>query len=182
MCVPPRALVDNLCGGNPKAGTALALFGKGTPWTRAYMRGAVDGWYTTGRQSVVSHLVFDEEVIVLKHGAASTGGMVVGSGAAPFDVIRWDGACASLGGEEVTLKKPPAPKHAPIVWQHLDDPVQAALMRDEAIAKANAARKKECKGTSTFGMLTAGCAKADDRLADAIVAYVRKGGELPGAR
>ena len=47
------------------------------------------------------------------------------------------------------------------------------------VAKAEAARRKECKGTTSLGMLSPGCAKADDKLSWAIADFVERGGQTP---
>lgn len=179
VCAPPRAFVAQLCEGYAKPEWALAMFGKSTPWTRAYMNRNIEAWYTTGRQSTKAQLVFDEEVIVINHPKAASGGMVVGNGASPYDILRWDGVCASLGGEEVTLKRPPSPKRPSIPWQHLDASVKDALLADTNVAKADASRRKECKGTTGLGMMSPACVKADDKLSASIVDYVLSGGSTP---
>ncbi len=155
------------------------MFAKASPWTRAYLNRNVEAWYTTGRNSTKAQLVFDEEVLVLRHPKDGGGGIIVNGGSGPYDVLRWDGVCASLGGEEITLKRPPAPKRPSIPWQHLEANVRDALLGDATIAKAEASRRKECKGTTSLGMMSAGCVKADDKLTGAIVDYVMKGGETP---
>ena len=94
----------------PKPDVAQSLFVKGSPWTRAYLRLNVDAWYTGSRSSKVT-LKLDEEVVVLHH-TNPAGGIIVNGAGGPFDVMRLDGTCATLTGEEVTLKRPRAPKHA----------------------------------------------------------------------
>src|SRR5438132_785743 len=51
ICAPPREFVQQLCGGFPRPDVALSMFGKGSPWTRAYLNRNVEAWYTTGRNS-----------------------------------------------------------------------------------------------------------------------------------
>lgn len=179
VCAPPHPFVERICNGYPMPDVALRLFVKGSPFTRAYINRNVEAWYTSGSAGTRAQLVFDEEVLVLRHPKDTGGGIIVNGGGSPYDVLRWDGVCASLGGEEVTLKRPPAPKRPLIPWQHLEENVKSALLADATIAKAEAARRKECKGTTSLGMQSAGCAKADDKLSAAIVEWIVHGGEVP---
>ena len=77
------------------------------------------------------------------------------------------------------MRRPPAPKYANIPWQHLEKNVRDALLADPGIAKADAARRKECKGTTSLGVISPACAKADDRLSMTIADYVTHGGQSP---
>ncbi|HLM73190.1 MAG TPA: hypothetical protein VK459_10880, partial [Polyangiaceae bacterium] len=47
LCVPPEEWVKRLCGGS-FPDVALAMFGKGTPWTRGYLRRTMDAWSASG--------------------------------------------------------------------------------------------------------------------------------------
>jgi len=179
ICAPPKSFVQVLCGSFPKPDVALILFSKKSPFTRVYLNRNLEGWYTSGQQSTSAKLVFDEEVVVLAHPKAAKGGMVIGSGATNYDVLRLDGVCSSVEPEAISLKRPPSPKYAAVPWQQLERNVREALLHDPAIEKADAARRKECKGTTSLGMLSPSCAKADDRLSAAIAAYVTGGGTTP---
>ncbi len=179
ICAPPKAFVQSLCGTYPKPDIALILFSKSSPFTRGYMNRNMEAWYTSGQQSTSAKLVFDEEVIILSHPKPRTGGMVIGSGGTPYDVLRIDGVCSSVETEAITLKRPPAPKYANIPWQHLEKNVRDALLSDPGVAKAEAARRKECKGTTSLGVISPGCAKADDKLSATVAEYVAHGGQTP---
>jgi hypothetical protein len=179
ICAPQRAFVRSLCGTYPKPDIALIMFSKSSPFTKVYMNRNMEAWYTSGQQSTSAKLIFDEEVVVLAHPKASTGGMVIGNGGTNYDVLRIDGVCSSVEPEAVSLKRPPAPKYASIPWQQLEKNVRDALLGDPGVAKAEAARRKECKGTTGLGMLTPTCAKADDKLSWAIADYVVRGGQTP---
>jgi hypothetical protein len=178
ICSPPFKWVKRLCGGfYPDA--ALAMFAKDSPWTRGYLTRDTQAWNASGGESSSDKLVFDEEVLVLAHKEADTGGMVVSGSSGGYDVLRWDGTCASLAGEELTLKVPPnRAKAAKIPWKSLDLKIRDALTADEKIGKIDAARRKECKGV-TLGDVSDKCEKADRQLSVAIVDFVRKGGALP---
>ncbi len=177
ICLPPKSFVKRLCAGF-FPDTALAMFKKGSPWTRAYLRMNVEAWNASGGMSSSDKLVFDEEVLIVAHRGADAGGMQVSGSTGSYDVLRWDGTCASLMGEEVTTKAAPAPKHARIPWKSLDDKIKEALMNDAKIGKIAADRKKECKG-ATSGDVSLKCVKADDGLVGAVVDFVRGGGAIP---
>jgi hypothetical protein len=77
--------------------------------------------------------------------------------------------------------RPPAnPKYAKMMWKHLDDKVQEALLGDEKIGPLVSDQRKECKGM-TGTALTGTCAKVTDKLSKAIAEYVRNGGAVPEA-
>jgi hypothetical protein len=139
----------------------------------------MEAWYTSGQQSRSAKLVFDEEVVVLAHPKPKAGGMVIGNGGTNYDVLRIDGVCSSVEPEAISQKRPPVPKYAPIPWQDLGQNVRDALLTDPGVAKADAARRKECKGTTSLGMLSPTCAKADDKLSWAVADYVVRGGQTP---
>jgi hypothetical protein len=179
ICAPPKSFVRTLCGSYPKPDIALIMFSKSSPFTRVYMNRNMEAWYTSGQQSTSAKLIFDEEVVVLSHPKPSTGGMVIGNGGTNYDVLRIDGVCSSVEPEAITPKRPPAPKYANIPWQQLEKNVRDALLTDAAVTKAETARRKECKGTTTLGMLTPACAKADDKLSATIADYIVHGGQTP---
>jgi hypothetical protein len=178
LCMPPPAFVKHLCAGwFPDV--ALTMLGKGTPWTRGYVRvKSVDAWNASGGASSNDKLVFDEEFIILIHREAAAGGMQVSGAGGGYDVLRWDGSCASLTDEEVSLKASPTPKHAKIPWKNLDEKVRDKLLADDKIGKVAAERRKECKG-ATMGDVSLKCVKADEMLSTVVVGYVRAGGAVP---
>jgi hypothetical protein len=177
LCLPPFAFVKRLCAGF-FPDVALAMFTKGSPWTRGYLRREVEAWNASGGVSSTDKLVFDEEVLMLVHREADKGGMVVSGASGSYDVLRWDGTCASLMGEEVTTKPAPAPQYAKIPWKSLGEPIREALLANDKIGKLAADRKKECKG-ATIGEVSAKCVKVDTKLNASIIDYVRNGGSLP---
>jgi hypothetical protein len=179
ICAPPKSFVQALCGTYPKPEVALILFSKKSPFTRVYMNRNMEGWYTSGQQSTSAKLIFDEELIVLTHLKVNKNGMVIGNGATPYDVLRLDGVCSSVESEAITSKRPPVPKYALVPWQHLEKNVKDALLADAGISAAETARRKECKGTTSLGVVSPKCAGADDRLSKAIVDFVKNGGEIP---
>ncbi|AUX46069.1 hypothetical protein SOCE26_075720 [Sorangium cellulosum] len=177
MCLPPPAFVKRLCSGfHPDV--ALSLFAKGTPFTRGYLTRDTEAWNASGGSSSNDKLLFDEEVLILYRRVADTGGMVVSGAGGGYDVLRWDGTCASLMTEEVRLHVPPKPKFAPIPWKSLDQKTREAFQADEKVGKLVAERRKECKG-ATMGAVSAKCEKVDKQMGAALIEYVRGGGTLP---
>ncbi len=118
-------------------------------------------------------LVKGEEVLILRQ----NGGDAKASGPVNYDVLRWDGACASLSDSQMTDAAPGQPQNALIGWRYFDVRIQRALFKDPAIAKAQLAVTNVCKG-STGGA----CAHAIHNLSAAIASAVRKGIELPRQR
>jgi len=169
--------VKKLCS-NVNPDVALVYFKKGSPFTRAYLTGTTDAVNASGGASSQDKLVFDEEVIVLSMKKNTTGIEVSGANG-NYDVLRWDGSCASLAGGEITFKAPPTkPKSARLEWKMYSDESQNALIGDPAIAKLNKTRRDECKGV-TLGDVSKACQVAVDKLSDAIPAFIRGGGEVP---
>lgn len=177
-CVMPRAFVMRLCA---KAYPELALyfFQKGSPWRRAHVavREAAPFNGLNGPSSE-EKLVFEEELLVLGEKKVDTGGMQVSGAGSSYDVLRWDGTCATMSAEEVRLGSPPKPKHATITWRFLEDATQNALLQNEKLAKLAEERRKECKG-ATMGNVTDKCEKADRKLNQLIAEAIRGGTTVP---
>jgi hypothetical protein len=175
-CVPPESFVKRLCL-EAFPNVALNMFRKGTPWTRAYLTRKTNAWNASGGASDNIQLEFDEEVLILRHRVPDKGGMQVSGASGGYDALRWDGACVTLAKEELTLRLPPQAKSARIEWRWLDDPIQEKLRADGKVDDAYKKRRNECKGAS-MGTVSLKCVKADARLSEVIVQYVRDGGEL----
>ncbi len=177
VCTPSRAFADRLCKGNFPS-VALVLFKKGSPWARGYMTRKTKAWNASGGASDSDELEFDEEVLVLRHRAVPAGGIQVSGAGGGFDALRWNGSCVTLAKEELTLRNPPKAKHSKVEWRWLDDKIQEALRNDPKVDAAYKERRNECKG-ATMGTVSLKCVKADAKLSDAIVNYVRDGGSVP---
>jgi hypothetical protein len=106
------------------------------------------------------------------------GGMQVSGAGSSYDVLRWDGTCATVSAEEIRFAVPPRPKHAKIPWRILEDATQNAILQNEAVAKVATERKKECKGV-TIGAVSDKCEKADKKLNELVFEAVRGGTEVP---
>ena len=174
VCVMSDAFVERVCK-LQSTDVALSLLRKGTPWTRGYLTRDTEAWNASGGGSARNKMLFDEEVVVLRKRAASA--MMVGQGGS-YDAVRWDGSCVTLAQEELTLKKPPRQRSASISWKYLDGATRTALEADPKVGPAQDRRRKECKG-ATSGEVSLTCIKADTALSEAIVEFVRQGGELP---
>jgi hypothetical protein len=178
VCTPPAKFVKRLCAGF-YPDVALAMLAKGTPWQRGYLRvKAVEAWNASGGMSSADKLVFEEEFVIVARREAAQGGIQVSGAGGSYDVLRWDGTCASLMEDEVSLRGGGAPKHAKIPWKNLDEKVRDALAANDKIGKVYAERRKECKG-ATMGDVSAKCQKADDQLSTVVVDYMRGGGAVP---
>jgi hypothetical protein len=171
ICGPPETFVKDVCGGYPKPDVALLLFAKGSPWTRAFLRLNVEAWYTGSRSARVG-LKLDEEVVVMHH-PNPTGGIIVNGGGERFDVMRLDGNCATLSAEEVTLKRPPSPKHPPVPWKQLDQRTRDALLVDPTVSEASSSYQEACASVAPA------CAKAGSKLTTAILDFMARGGKIP---
>ena len=180
-CLPDTDFAKRLCSGVfPEV--ALTLFGKSQPWTRGYLTGDTEAWNASGGKVTRSHMIFDEEVLVMAR-REHKGGIVITGAAQTYDVLRWDGTCVSLEGGEMTFKKPPVPKSAPIPWRRLSEATRTALLATPKVQASQKLVQKECTGapsTSTSAKSgTTRCDKADAAFDKSITDYVRTGGELP---
>jgi hypothetical protein len=179
LCLPPRDVVAELCSArHPDA--PIIFLEKHSRWTRGYIRmKEVDAVNTLGGPSGDTKLVFAEEVAILRHRSGSGGGVAV-SGSGGYEVLRWDGTCATLAEEELVTWMPALPQNAPITWKYLDPSIQEALLADKQVKAARQEHKRECRGASV-GSLGPACEHAIKKLNDSIVAAVRSGIELPRA-
>lgn len=177
LCLPDRKFTTRLCNGSYPS-LALYLFGNGFGFTRGYLTRKTQAWNAAGGASDNTYLEFDEEVLLLVERGGDANGMQVSGAGGGYEALRWNGSCVTLAKEEVTLEKPPTPKAAKVEWRFLDDNVQAALREDATINKAVQKRRNECKG-AVSGDVSASCVKADDRLTQVVVDYLRAGGKVP---
>jgi hypothetical protein len=176
VCSMPKAFISRLCAAT-YPNLALVLFGHGTPWTHGYLTRKTQAWNAEGGASVQDFLEFDEEVLILAARMPPKGGMQV-SGAGGYQAFRWSGSCVTLASEEVTMKRPPSPKHPRIEWKYLEDGMRDALRKDSKVDGAASALKRECHGVSS-GDVSKKCVEADGKIGDAIVEYVEDTGTLP---
>lgn len=177
LCLPDQKFTKRMCNDSFPS-LALYLFGNGLPFTRGYLTRKTQAWNAAGGASDNTFLEFDEEVMLLVERGGDASGMQVSGAGGGYEALRWNGSCVTLAKEEVTLDKPPSPKFAKVEWRFLDDNVQTALRDDKTINEAVQKRRNECKG-AVSGDVSLSCVKADDRLTQVVVDYLRKGGKLP---
>jgi hypothetical protein len=178
LCVPPRAFVKQLCQ-DAYSGLALRLLQASTPFTRGYVRARkVKAVNTRGGPSSDQSLLFEEEVLILAHTGGPGANEMVVSGMGGYEVLRWDGTCATLSDGELGLRAPRAPGHAPVAWKYIDTNIQDALLQHADVAAARRQHRKHCHGVS-LGPLSAECAKAEGELGQSIARAVRGGISLP---
>lgn len=176
-CVPEPEFVKRLCN-TPFFDVALTMFAKESAWTRMYLKGDVEAWNADGGASTRTKLAFDEEVLALRRRKTPAGGMVVGSGGAGWLVLRWDGNCYSLEDGELTERRPPQPKGAPLPFRLYEPATKDALLKDVKILAAYKKRSKECKGAIS-GEVSRACEQADTALSVQIVTEIRGGLTVP---
>ncbi len=176
-CVPDAVFAKRMCDGS-YPDVALLLMSKSLPFTHAYLRGDVDGWNAEGGASARAKLKFDEEVLLLKKRSSSASGGIQVSGTGGYQVMRWDGNCYTLAEDEVTMRKPPTAKWAPIVWRFLAPATKDALLENPQVKAAYDKRGRECKG-AVSGEVTTACERADEALSAAVVVAVRMGTVVP---
>jgi hypothetical protein len=181
FCVPPPSFVRQLCQGK-YPDLAVYLMRKDQPWTRRYVRveeaHAVNA--VTGRQGE-SKLRFGEEVLVLRYRTGMTFGAMQVSGMEGYEVLRWDGTCATLAeGELVDWVPRKQIRHSVLSWRDLGSDYRRALLRDEQIAAAKRVHRDECRGAK-LGR-SASCLKAVESLNGAIEDAVHTGIDLPVPR
>jgi hypothetical protein len=176
-CVPPPAYVKKLCAKSYPS-VALSFFRGGTPWTRGYLKQRTEAINASGGVSGEGFLEFDEEVIILQKRKSDYGGMQVSGAMGGYYVLRWDGTCNDIAGEELTMSKPPQPKASKIEWRFLDENTQEALRQDSQLNEMINARRSECKGAAS-GTVSKKCVELDKKLVDMLAKVVRRGIDLP---
>ena len=176
-CVPPLAYVKKLCAKSYPS-VALHFFRGGSPWTRGYLTRKTEAGNASGGISGEGFLEFDEEVIILQKRKSDLGGMQVSGAMGGYYVLRWDGTCNDIAGEELTLSKPPQPKSSKIEWRFLDEDTQEALRKDSKLDEMVNARRNECKGAAS-GTVSKKCVELDKKLVDMLAKVVRGGIDLP---
>ncbi len=174
VCTPAPRWVKALCQDVYPA-VALYLFQSSQPFTHAYLSRKTKAVNASGGATSGSEwLEFDEEVVLLYHRAANTGGIQVSGANGGYDAMRLDGSCVTLDSSEVRLDEPPVAKHSPIPWRYLGDDVEDALLEVSAIKDAYIARRKECKGAFS-GEVSSKCVQLDEQLNKTIVSALKTG-------
>jgi hypothetical protein len=175
-CLPPEEWVTRLCD-DVYPDVALHMFMPDSPWHRFYMVANAEPFNASGGMSLMGEkLRRGEEVIALRRRRARDGISV--SDTAGYDVLRWNGACASIHDGDYTLRRPHDVLHSRIEWRDIGLALRNALEEHPRIRESNEARRKHCRGVG-FRRVTEECEEFDRQLIDEIVDFVRSGGALP---
>lgn len=179
-CVPPPGWVKRLCE-DVYPDVALHMFSPNTPWKRLYMLARADPFNASGGASLLGDkLERGEEVIALRRRNQNEGEIQVGQNNAGYDVLRWNGGCATIHDGDFSFERPSHVVQSKVEWRRLSLPLREKLEAQPAIASAYEARRKSCHGFS-MGRVTADCESNDKLLMDEVVRYIQTGPELPKA-
>ena len=175
-CMPPPTFVKRLCQ-DVYPDVALHMFKPGTPWRRFYMLHNAEPFNASGGASLMGEKMRrGEEVIALLRRNPRNGVQV--SDIAGWDVLRWNGACATIHDGEFSTDAPSNLGHARVEWRSLGLEIRQAFEANSSFEEIYEARRKSCKGISV-GRVTAECEENDKLMADEIVRRVRDGFVLP---
>lgn len=179
-CLPPPGWVGRLCD-DVYPDVALHMFKPGTPWKRLYMLMRADPVNASGGSSLLGDkLERGEEIIALRRRSEADGEVQVGDNNAGYDVLRWNGACATIHDGEFAETRPSHIVQSKVEWRRLGLPLRQQLEAQPAIAAAYEARRKSCHGFS-LGRVSGDCEADDKALMQEVVRYIQTGPELPEA-
>lgn len=137
--------IQHVCrSGSPQA--ALKAFAQGSKLSRGFLRGDVDVWSSVHRaRTSKGRARLDEEVLVLSE-TRMRGGIVMTGSAVSYEVLRWNGQCATLSSGEMTLKRSPRalPPRRPLDFAKLDPSTLEWLRSDAALDRLEDAREIAC--------------------------------------
>jgi hypothetical protein len=179
-CVPPQGWVKRLCD-DVYPDVALHMFSPGTPWKRLYMLARAEPFNASGGASLLGDkLERGEEVIALKRRSGDEGQIQVGDNNAGYDVLRWNGACATIHDGDFAEDRPGRIVQSKVEWRRLGLELRQQLEAQPSIAAAYEARRKSCKGFS-LGSVSGDCEQNDKLLMQEVVRYIQSGPVLPPA-
>jgi hypothetical protein len=179
-CLPPPGWVKRLCD-DVYPDVALHMFSPGTPWKRLYMVARAEPFNASGGSSLLGEkLERGEEVIALKRRSENDGQIQVGDNNAGYDILRWNGACATIHDGDFAEDRPSRIVQSKVEWRRLSLPIRQQLEAQPAIAAAYEARRKSCHGFN-MGRVSADCESNDRLLMEEVVRYIQSGPRLPAA-
>jgi hypothetical protein len=179
-CLPPQGWVKRLCD-DVYPDVALHMFAPGTPWKRLYMLARAEPVNASGGASLLGErMERGEEVIALKRRSEGEGQVQVGDNNAGYDVLRWNGACATIHDGDYAEDRPSRIYQSKSEWRRISLPLRQHLEAQPAIGAAYAARSKSCHGFS-MGKVSGDCESNDRLLWEEVVRYVQTGARLPPA-
>jgi hypothetical protein len=175
-CVPPPKWVAKLCE-DVYPDVALHMFAPRSPWQRFYMLQNAEPFNASGGASLMGDKMRrGEEVIALRR--HNSRGAFQTSDIGGYDVLRWNGACATVHDGEFQIRPLSDVAHARLEWREIGFPLRQVLETDDGISATYEERRRQCKGIS-LGRVSADCEDYTKRLVDEVVRYVRDGGRLP---
>jgi hypothetical protein len=175
-CLPPPQWVAKLCE-DVYPDVALHMFAPRSPWQRFYMLKNAEPFNASGGASLMGDKMRrGEEVIALRRHNARSGFSTSDIGG--YDVLRWNGACATVHDGEFQIRPLSDVSHARLEWRGLGLPIRQALEADSGVSATYEERRRQCKGIS-IGRVSADCEDYTKKLVDEVVRYVRDGGSLP---
>lgn len=175
-CTPPAEFSKAFCKGR-FPGLAVKMFEKNTPWKRMYVKVESMEAVNTYGGVTTQPLVFTEEVLILNYQSSHADGIKIG-GASDVDVLRWDGTCATVREEMLSVHQMPTIKNATVTWRYLDKKTQDGLLQAKYVKVRYDQQKEACRSSSASNP-TEPCRKATEKLNDAITVAIRGGHELP---
>jgi hypothetical protein len=178
-CLPPLDFVRRLCK-KKYPGVAIVMFNKTAPWQHAFVKVKdVVPFNSLGGPSAHTRLEFLEEVLLLRERELKKQqAEMIMDLPVSYDVLRFDGTCATLADDEFMTRKPYVKTRlAPIIWQQIDGRIRQALAQYSKVEVAVNAQEAACHGTFLAGGEP--CRDATQQLARAIRAVLSDGVELP---
>jgi hypothetical protein len=168
--------VEQLCKGR-YASVAVYLYQKNTPFVRLHAKSrTIEVKNDRGGPTSVP-IMFAEELLLMRVNT-----LAPDKPQKPpeeiYDVLRWDGTCATVPKRDVVTYLPGLPQATPVEFNDLDTTMRTALLRDAKLDKLHAARESACQSGATSDS----CVQAGKTLSEAIVAAVRLGLRLPMPR
>ena len=177
-CLPPSDFVARLCN-DKYPEVALVMFQPSEPWEHAFVKvKEVRPMNALGGPSSDARMVFSEEVILLHHRPYVARGPIQDDAPDNYDVLRFDGTCATLAEDEFWPHRPREPVHAPIIWKYLDADFREVLSQNARVGKAGEKQTDKCAGMYIGGG-DAHCRRATEKLVTAISRVLATGVALP---
>lgn len=179
-CFPPSTFVDAVCK-RKSPDLPLHLFAQHVPFRHLYVKAEwVEPVNPHGGEQSETWMHFGEEVLVLRERSPGGAHGVQTSGPSDLDVLRWDGTCATIRAE-MLVSYVTAPMDTPrVIWKYLSTEAQTALLTNAVVSRSRDAEKKSCRDSSVTHP-TPACAKAMQKLTDAIVLAVHQNIQVPEA-
>jgi hypothetical protein len=175
-CVPPQDFVEQLCKGRYPS-VAVYLFQKHTPFVRLHAKSRTIELKNDRGGPTSVPVLFAEELLLVRV-TPFTPDKPKKPPEEIYDVLRWDGTCATVPKRDVVTYLPGLPQATPVEFNDLDSTMRAALLRDTKLDKLRASRESACQA----GANSDGCVQSSHALSEAIVGAVRQGLRVPMPR